>query len=253
MCVIVRKPMGTCFGREIFSECWKRNSHGLGFFTKNGREQISEKGLMNEDDAYNKVQPFLSEQWDTVIHFRIQSRGGVKADLTHPFECGNSRLLFHNGTIKIFPHPSLDSDTKSLANMIARLSDDDAKSLLTYLASTSQGRFVFVDSRGDIHIYGDNESVEKNGLWFSNLKHETYKGATGGVYYGDDSYGGHDCYPHDYYDRYDFMAERRKNIANISEMSGVPVSELEDLTHLAQFIGSLIKTPELLHRFLLCE
>lgn len=247
MCVIIHKPLSHTITQEKFHECWARNSHGLGFYTRRGEESYSSKGLMEEGAAYSSIKEYLSSEWETVIHFRIQSRGGVCADLTHPFSCGNQRLLFHNGTVKIFPHLTTESDTSALSKLLKNLSDKDVLVLLKELSANGQGKFVFVDNNGDVHIYGDSESKNQNGIWYSNTKHENHKGTS--PYYGDgwEDYHVHDMTP------YDPIPGRKSALIKVSDRFGIPIEELEDFLYLPEYIISDIKNPTDLHRFLICE
>lgn len=245
MCVIIHKPENTKLNREKFEQCWRRNAHGLGFHSVKDGLWYTKKGLMDMEEAWKEIEPFTDTSADSVFHFRIQSRGGVSPELTHPFECGNERYLFHNGTVKIFPHLNGDSDTAGLAKLITLLTDEDACSLLKVLSDKAHGRFVFVDSKKNKHIFGDKESVTQDGLWFSNTKHETHKG--GALAVGD---GADDCEYygyHGYYisDKWDIKKDRKTEIVRIAGMLGIDVEDLDpSFMEVLLYRLQKIKTPE---------
>lgn len=190
MCVIIYKPNDETFTRDKFDQCWLRNSHGVGFAAING-ELTYKKGLMVRDDAWKEIEPFTGPGYELIIHFRIQSRGGISPNLTHPFDYSNTestRLLFHNGTVKPLHTTGQASDTEELGKLLKRFSDKDADILLKYLTEKKYGRFVTViyPNSGDdpiINIYQPPESTtidEKSarqveGIWYSNTIHLNHK------------------------------------------------------------------------------
>lgn len=179
MCVIVVKKRGHKFPDEIVDKCWSRNQHGGGFaFIPNNKKQpvITEKGIMTLPEFKEKTKEYRGEDGILVVHLRIQSRGGVSATLTHPFDFSSPeklRLLFHNGTAKLLSSASNQSDSSTLATLIKPLQDDDCRAILAKLVSGGGNKFVALLGR-ELFIGGDNESQEKDGLWFSNIKHETH-------------------------------------------------------------------------------
>lgn len=176
MCVIVYKPKGQIFTDEDFHKCWDRNGHGLGFISTN--PFVFEKGLMTEKRARKTTKKFRGLDYESVFHFRIQSKGGVSCKLTHPFdfsgETGRKRFLFHNGTIHLLNPDADASDTSQAAQWLSVLDDDDARSLL--VTWKEFGRFVTCienpnNKKIEVQIFPDKESVWINGCWFSNSRH----------------------------------------------------------------------------------
>jgi hypothetical protein len=197
MCVIVHKPAGQIFPKDEIEKCWRRNGDGAGFFAlKNDGRTITKNKIDSIDDFLSDedVKEALEKESNSVFHFRIASRGGNSIDLTHPFKINllNNGLpcegfLFHNGTISFIDSlPSGFSDTKFLSSILEGLEIVDVIQILKNInrKSTNQfvknGRFVLCclspnqDFACPAIRLGDDESVEKNGLWFSNLKHEGY-------------------------------------------------------------------------------
>lgn len=179
MCVIVNKKIGGKISKETFDQCWARNGDGGGYVAIHDGKVIMEKGIMNKDDFYKKVQPYFGKDSALILHFRIQSRGGVSSNLTHPFDCSQKnsevkRYLFHNGTVRCFSAlPVGHSDTSFLASWLEMLSDEDCKKMLDNLVKQGYGRFVLVIGN-EVFYWGDNESTVKKKVWYSNTKHETF-------------------------------------------------------------------------------
>lgn len=179
MCVIVNKEIGGKISKETFDKCWARNGDGGGYVAIHDGKVIMEKGIMNKEDFYNKVSPYFGKESSLILHFRIQSRGGVSTNLTHPFDCSEEgsevkRYLFHNGTVRCLSAlPVGHSDTSFLASWLKLLSDEDCKKMLENLVDKGYGRFVLAIG-SEVFYWGDNESVIKKKVWYSNTKHETF-------------------------------------------------------------------------------
>ena len=182
MCVIVLKEQTGKLNSAIFEQCWARNGDGGGYVAIHEGKVIMEKGIMNKDEFLKKVKPFFNKGSELVLHFRIQSRGGVSVNLTHPFDCSQEgsktkRYLFHNGTVKAMSALAIgESDTSTLASWLKVLSDEDCKKMLENLVSRGHGRFVFVVGT-KIYHWGDEESIEKKKVWYSNTRHESFNPA----------------------------------------------------------------------------
>jgi len=179
MCVIVNKPSSATLSESTFNSCWDRNGDGGGFVAIRNGEVIMEKGIMDKAAFLSKVKPFFGRGSQLILHFRIQSRGGVSSNLTHPFDCSEKgsdvkRYLFHNGTVRCYSAlPVGQSDTSTLADWLTVLSDEDCKKLLAHLVTLGYGRFVLVIGN-ETFYWGDQESVVKNKVWYSNTRHETF-------------------------------------------------------------------------------
>lgn len=184
MCVIIHKPVGTELSEDTVRQCWARNKDGAGFVSLN--EDLSfeehEKGIMNLEAFLAASINARSINRDSIFHLRINSRGGVNAELTHPFPLKVSfggkthdAFLFHNGTADCFNAlPVNTSDSMFLANLISDLSWHTATTILSNLNENGYGRFVLTVPGYEHFLLGDNESEEKDGLWFSNTRHENF-------------------------------------------------------------------------------
>ncbi len=176
MCVILEKPVGQTISKELVAELWDRNKDGAGFLarSKDG-EWMTRKGLMDKDEFLESVSKYFGEDSELVCHMRIKTTGQITTEHTHPFVWtkvgpkSQPRYLFHNGTVK-FLKPSGDSDSMMLAKMLQNLETEEAHLVLKDLASHGAGRFVTL-ANNKITIFGDDESVTDNGIWFSNGRH----------------------------------------------------------------------------------
>jgi predicted glutamine amidotransferase len=177
MCVIVVKKPKAEVSDEVIEKCWARNGHGGGFIwipSNDTEEMVVEKGIMTLDEFKKKTAPYRGKAGAFVAHLRIQSKGGVSANLTHPFDFsrdGVKRYLFHNGTARILETSFQQSDSQLLAeNLLSHLTDDDALKLLQNLNEKGHGRFVAIIGKKR-YVFGDNESKIEDNLWFSNMRH----------------------------------------------------------------------------------
>lgn len=180
MCVIIRKPSGVPFPpKDYLKKCWARNDHGAGIVAVNGGHPLFfQKGIMKEEEFLDIVEKIPVEQ-DVVMHLRINSRGGVSPELTHPFEFSRNnqkRFFFHNGTIRPLTPPTGKSDSSFFTELLSVVSDETVESLIK--KQESYGRFVTVSQKQDseeyeVTVYPDKESKEIDGVWYSNTRHET--------------------------------------------------------------------------------
>lgn len=226
MCVIVIKPNGKTLSKDSLDECWRRNGQGAGFVfipdkIKDGI--VTEKGIMTLDALHTKVDKYLHKYGKLIIHFRIQSRGGISAELTHPFPCDykdKKRFLFHNGTVRLLNTTQTNSDSSLLAKYISVLEDDDAEKLLAKMTKEGYGRFVLVSNR-DVKKFADNEAEVQDGIWYSNTKHKTHKGPAPTI--GDGANSSADYYDYTEYDAYDgYPRQWRKDLIPAQNPPPIP-------------------------------
>jgi hypothetical protein len=239
MCVIVLKEENGKLNSSIFDQCWARNGDGGGYVAIHNGKVIMEKGIMNKDEFLKKVKPFFNKGSQLILHFRIQSRGGVSVNLTHPFDCSQEgsktkRYLFHNGTVKAISALSVgESDTSTLANWLKVLSDEDCKKMLENLVSKGHGRFVFVVGT-KIYHWGDEESVEKKKVWYSNTRHELFNPAKDkrptmgdgceGDFFGLGGFrGGHH---NDYDDMYHRHTQQYSSLTELEEAKKIIINDI---------------------------
>jgi len=165
--------------KKEFKSCWENNSHGAGFAWKNKFQ----KGFMTLEEAYQFYIKNVTGNYPHVAHFRIQTSGGTRPELTHPFAIeamsplklkGTTEkgVLFHNGIISEwnnmlfnyavaegeYPTGAL-SDTRVLAMCISR----GSKWIISCL--NSNDKFVIFNN-GVFEKWGIWE--ESDGVFFSN-------------------------------------------------------------------------------------
>lgn len=162
-----------------------------------------------------------------VLHFRIASCGGIKSELTHPFEIGTQEtaggvlegltanpVLFHNGHWSDWQRELKDavyksrltlptgpwSDTRAMAWMVEKF----GPGMLEFIPPTN--RLVYFTPAGDFPLYGD---FDKSGNGWSYYRgeflcsntHWTYKLAKSYFQTPPASMGGKSQYPaHDHSD-----------------------------------------------------
>ena len=89
MCIIVYKPTGVNFPtKNTLKTCFEHNPDGAGFMYALGGEVHIEKGLMSFTKFYNALKiarKKAGEDAPFVMHFRISTQAGTRADCTHPY------------------------------------------------------------------------------------------------------------------------------------------------------------------------
>lgn len=183
MCVCVYKKEGEEFDINEFDAMWNRNGDGMGYLVKKPDKPWElQKGIMDRAQAKNLIAEFSKKENILIFHLRLQSRGKVCAENTHPFDWSNKkekRFLFHNGTARTLGLPGL-SDSETIAKIIKLQPTPDALQTLENFKDAKLGKFlVFVDKEGEtsIQVFENEECVWRNGIWYSNLIHEETKKA----------------------------------------------------------------------------
>lgn len=155
MCIAIYSPKGNEVPCDKYlKESWDSNPDGAGFAFNldKGKVKIL-KGFMNYDsfkksfDAHNKKYDFKNR--GVLIHFRIQTHGGVCPECTHPFP-----LIDDEGALK---KSEIISDYAVIHNGIISLTGDEAKK-----------REKMSDTMVFIEKYLTKIASNKN--WFSNPK-----------------------------------------------------------------------------------
>lgn len=118
MCIAVFKPAGTpAPTKETLKQCFMRNPDGAGFMVAINDTVVIRKGFMKYKDFEKAYKSFFDglndKDYSIVYHFRIQTQGGAKPELTHPYPLtrsyGEMRKLTneceigvaHNGIIRL--------------------------------------------------------------------------------------------------------------------------------------------------------
>lgn len=89
MCVIVVKEKNALFPDwSTLERCFKRNPDGAGFMISLSDRVVIEKGYFTFNDfktALKKAKKKYGIDHTYVMHFRIETQGGIRAECCHPF------------------------------------------------------------------------------------------------------------------------------------------------------------------------
>ena len=219
MCIIAAKPAGVKMPSDTYiNNMFDNNSDGAGFmYAHNNRVHI-EKGFMNRESFYERLNE-LSEQFDItelpmVMHFRITTHGGTKPENCHPFpvtdsigqmkklKCRTNIGVAHNGIITIDVRSKEISDTMEyIASQMAplRRAVPDFyrnKDLLEMINNAIGSKMVIMNKRGEMVFIGNFE--ETDGVKYSNTTYKYGKSLRDFPYsyslYNDDFYDGYSDY-----------------------------------------------------------
>lgn len=168
---------------EMIKRAWDTNSHGGGAAWREGDEVVWKKGIKNVDEMLALLHeiplPFVS-------HFRIQTIGGVKPSLTHPFLVGSDAstelegrtrgaVLFHNGNWSDWNDKALDAAISSNSKVpIGDWSDSRAMAWMVHLYGwgfmellTQQKAIIW--SPTDYRLFTGRDGWDNiNDVWCSN-------------------------------------------------------------------------------------
>ena len=220
MCIVVCKPSGIDMPNEAtLHECFISNPDGAGYMFTENNEVVIKKGFMNEKQfliELNKDYERLGKDTPFVLHFRIQTQGGVNQQCTHPFplskdmndlkllDCSTDIGIAHNGIISLTSKSSsyktvYDSKTKTYKTMLITVdysdtmkfitdylsliidSDDwylneDKKELIEKLIGYNN-KFAIMSKDGHIELIGN--FVEDGGCYYSNTTYKNWASTYG--------------------------------------------------------------------------
>jgi predicted glutamine amidotransferase len=212
MCIIVYKPKNKIMPNEdTLRQCFVKNPDGAGYmFNENGKV-IIKKGYMNFKAFYNAVMldyERLGKETSFVLHFRIETQGGVNQECTHPFPlsknmCDLRQLDFecdfgvaHNGIISLtstssytkyyntqtktyqydYNKPDYSDTMKFITEYLSLIiknknwyKDEDKLDLIEKLVGWSN-KFAIMNNDGQTTLVGN--FIEDNGCYYSNSSYE---------------------------------------------------------------------------------
>lgn len=200
MCIIVYKPQGAAFpAKKTLQRCFERNSDGAGFMLADGEKVIIKKGYMTFNGFYKALKKARENYGDDaafVVHFRISTQAGTRADCTHPFplsadmrdlrrlECSCDVGIAHNGVISLtsagyYKQVTYSDTMKFITDYLSLIIDskeyykDPRKAeLIGRLADGS--RLAILDGSGHCELIGAGW-VEDGGIWYSNGGYKDFK------------------------------------------------------------------------------
>lgn len=215
MCIIVYKSTGATFPtKDTLKTCFTNNSDGAGFMLATGSEVLIKKGFMTFKafwSALNKTRKKYGDALPYVLHFRITTQAGVRADCTHPYplsdkmdelrklETSCSVGVAHNGIIsltstsysysyssgasKITYNDTMLFITDYLSLIIDSLDwyKDSKKKLL--IERLSESRLAILDKDCHCELIGSGW-VNEGGVWYSNSTYKPYTASRVSSYYG---------------------------------------------------------------------
>lgn len=234
MCIIVYKPKGASLpSKKTLKQCFNNNADGAGFMLAKNGEVLINKGFFKFDDFYKKLTA-IKEDVPMVLHFRITTQGGVRADCCHPYPLSDNmhelrRLnttaevgVAHNGIISltstynkvdyndtmrfITDYLTLIIDKKSRFNYYK---DDNKITLINRLIGSS--RLAILDKNEHCELIGDGW-LQDSGCYYSN---GSYKSTTTKKTKKITSYS---SYSWDYFDEWEAYLNTK---TGLYEFSGV--------------------------------
>lgn len=183
MCIIVYQKSGEHVGKRTLRRCWAGNPDGAGFmWAEDGKVEIS-KGHFTFRSLYRtyRAQQRLTPDADFVLHFRIQTSGGMDYANCHPFRLAVDLGFVHNGILATVdvPPQSIISDTGIFCrDILGMMKDGFLESpgvvhLLEVYAVANASKFIFLDGRGNVTISNEDAGVWDGGIWYSGKAYQS--------------------------------------------------------------------------------
>lgn len=178
MCIIIAGFMGQKVPIENLKQSWLHNPDGAGMcYVKDGALVI-EKGFMKFKQFYERYSKVYSTS-NTLIHFRIASKGIVNKENTHPFYTHSGKVaIAHNGTIpSLSERNALKSDTALLADILGSLSVSwyTNSGICELLRKVIKSKLAIMDEKGNIYFLEDSDFKKDGNAYYSN---DSYKKIT---------------------------------------------------------------------------
>lgn len=200
MCIIVYKPTTAKMpNKKTLIKCWNNNRDGAGYMFPSKGNVIIKKGFMKFNDFYKDLKADLKRYGEFtpfVLHFRIQTQGGVNPQYTHPFplsadmdDLRKTRVktdigIAHNGIIDLtsskYSYTVTYSDTmKFITDYLTLIIHDKNyykdKDKLTLIERLIESKMAIMDGDGHTELIGD--FVHDDGCYYSNnyFKEDRYK------------------------------------------------------------------------------
>lgn len=198
MCIAVYKPAGAQFpAKKTLKTCFYNNPDGAGYMYTDGDAVHIKKGFFSFSSFWKSLQKTRESVGDSapyVLHFRISTQGGIRADCCHPFplseDMNDLRQLstaarvgiVHNGIIPLtstYSRAVNYSDTMQfitdyLSLIITNGKTPTNEKTLALIGRLCESRLAILDARGVCRLIGDGWR-DNGGVWYSN---GSYKPAT---------------------------------------------------------------------------
>lgn len=191
MCVAITMAPGTWLDTREVEQMNRSNADGVGVAWANGGV-VEWYKTIKVDPEYIAKMIYTFKDHPRLVHFRLSTAGGTRADLCHPFEIGpmancdprgsSARVMIHNGHWHKWSevHKILNSENLlppgpwSDSRLVALLANDDPEWL-----QNIGGRVAVMRGDGETVRFGDWQEL-REGLWVSNKNWENSQFTRGG-------------------------------------------------------------------------
>jgi hypothetical protein len=182
MCLIIaveesRKMSADDLEAAIESAIWF-NSDGIGITYAEGGKAKIEKTVVGYDTVIERALDIYQNTRDPfILHLRYNTVGSSTKVNAHPFRITDSIAMAHNKTLKIEPANKGWSDSRTVAELLARMCKGDKSffgsplfySFIEHQAGKSN-RFAFFDAcNKSITYINEQLGTFIDGIWFSNM------------------------------------------------------------------------------------
>lgn len=219
MCIIAIKPAGKeMISDDIIENMFDYNSDGAGFMYPDLGAVRIRKGFMKLKEFKRALREIPNVKNKTVVmHFRIQTSGGITKQMTHPFPLSSKDVdlmatdilapvgVAHNGVLPNHPRKGFSDTADFIKYQLVPLTNaikswrrsEDFRSIVTY--ATEGSRLAILTNDGSVMRIGDGW-IEDNGYWYSNKSYKDRWFPHYGTYiYGDDDWDDYGNSNYDYY------------------------------------------------------
>lgn len=171
MCLIIHKPAGHKFDRDIVHNAAILNPDGFGFmWIDNGKvEAYKSTDMRLIDDVLDGLD--LHQNVDIGLHLRYATHGSVSNVNCHPFVSQRKRHgIMHNGVVRNVVLSGDESDTSAFCRQIAfpALKRHDLSTAATQIAESHGDGNKMLIASADGHFTRTGSWTERDGQFYSN-------------------------------------------------------------------------------------
>lgn len=177
MCLIIKKPATTDFGRVWLRNFWDGNRDGAGVMRFNGEAVDVEKVTSPSFREFHRFYDRHAAGRDCVIHLRWRTHGTISDDNTHPYYVANGVFMMHNGVLA--SGNAADRSKSDTWHFIENRIKPDMALEPNILADKGyrcdlgreigrSNRFVFLGPDGITRVINRRSGIDWRGAWFSN-------------------------------------------------------------------------------------
>tara|TARA_R110002074_G_scaffold86269_2_gene190575 strand:+ start:357 stop:1217 length:861 start_codon:yes stop_codon:yes gene_type:complete len=205
MCLIIHKPAGKKIPADIIKRAKLVNPHGFGI-------TYLDDGFTFKTMDYGKVAKAIDTDRALVCHFRYATVGNIDLNNAHPFNVGDSHVIYSNGTVEGFGNKTTSDIAHIAKDILPRLNKSDWQPFL----DLTETRFCLIEKKSN-KVSRVGFWLERDGVFYSKSNCFTPRARV--AVYGTLKSGYHN---HGLIEEQEFIGQGQTKSAYPLEVEGLP-------------------------------